>query len=106
MCKQLVIVKADTPEEFQKAFNSKLRELQDCDPQYEFNHGAGYCAYIIYSDNGNFIGRNKASNVSICDSCLRCLNPGGNARVKSRKCVIYGSIRRTDSCDKYLEVVM
>ena len=104
MRKQLVIVRGDTPEEFQDAFNSKLRELEYCDPTYEFNHGAGYCAYIMYSDNQQFVGIVDPKKRCICDSCLRCLEPP-RPRVKWRKCAIYGGVVRTDKCDDYLEAM-
>lgn len=103
MCKQLVIVKADTPEEFQEAFNSKLRELDEFDPTYEFHHGAGYCAYIIYSDNEEIIGRIKKKTRYLCDSCMKCVEPPA-PRVKWRKCALYGGVHGRMECEHYLEV--
>lgn len=42
MCKQLVVIQSNDPKEFEEAFNAKLRELEECEPEYEFHHGAGY----------------------------------------------------------------
>ena len=100
MCKQLIVIQAETASEFQEAFNTKLRELEGKDPEYEFHHENGYCAYIIYSDNQQFIG-SVEPNHCICDTCARCQGYPG-PRVKWRRCDIYGSIKKTDACNDYL----
>ena len=104
MCKQLVVIQADTPEEFQEAFNSKLREIEECDPKYEFHHGAGYCAYIIYSDKQEFLGIVKPENRCLCDSCMKCLEPP-RPRVKWRKCALFGGVHGKQHCEHYLEAM-
>jgi len=101
MCKQMVIIQESTAEKFQESLNSKLRELQHRDPQVEFNHGAGFCAYVIYSDNSRFMGIGEPANRCICDTCMRLQEPG-RPRVKWRKCDIYGSVKRTTDCNDYL----
>ena len=101
MCKQIVVIHAENPEEFQKAFNSKMSELQDLNPTYEFNHGLGYCAYIIYSDKPQINGVVKPANRCICDTCARLQELPGR-HVKWRKCDIYGAVKRDTSCDDYI----
>lgn len=102
MCKQIAIVQAETAEKFQEAFNSKLRELEKQDPQIEFNHGQGFCAYIIYSDKNEFVGIVEPANCVICDTCLRCTEPP-HKHAKWRKCEIYGSVTRKDTqCSDYI----
>ena len=103
MCKKLVVVQSEDPKEFEKTFNAKLRELEECDPEYEFHHGAGYCAYIIYSDKNDIYGRIDTSFRCLCDSCLKCVEPG-HPRVQWRKCGIFGNIHGKTSCDHYVEV--
>lgn len=103
MCKQLVVIQSDDPLEFQNAFNSKLRELEEFDPQYEFHHGAGYCAYIIYSDNQQFLGSVKQKERYLCDSCMKCIDPP-NPRVKWRRCALYGAVHGKLKCEHYMEV--
>lgn len=101
MCKQIIIVQAETAEKFQEFFNSKLRELEGKDPQIEFNHGQGFCAYIIYSDNSCLRGVVRA-NVTICDSCLRLCEPP-RPHAKWRKCELFGSVTRKDcNCEHYI----
>lgn len=104
MCRQLVVIQSDDPLEFQEAFNSKLRELEECDPQYEFHHGAGYCAYIIYSEKDEFIGNVGVRKQYLCDSCLKCVEEP-RPRVKWRRCALYGAIHGKTECEKYLEVL-
>lgn len=104
MCKQIVVVQAETAEEFQKAFNDKLRELEYSDPQVEFHHGAGFCAYIIYSDNSQFVGIVEPENRCLCDSCMKCVEPP-RRRVKWRKCALLGSVHGRDVCKHYMEVI-
>lgn len=105
MLKQLVVVQSDDAAKFQEAFNAKLRELQGCDPKYEFNHGKGYCAYIIYSDNSKLIGEVKPANHTVCDTCRRCQGIPG-PHVKWRKCDIYGSItKENEPCNDYLSIL-
>lgn len=103
MCKQIAIVTAETAEKFQEAFNSKLRELEHLDPEIEFNHGLGFCAYIIYSDNNDFSGRvERPVNVTICDSCLRRVE-APRPHVKWRKCELYGAVTMKDcKCEDYI----
>lgn len=104
MCKKIEVVVGKNAEEFQKAFNFKMLELEDKDPVYEFNHTVGYCAYIIYSDNSRFQGTDEVQpcNELICDTCLRC---GGapNSRVKWRKCYLKGNVHPKEPvCDDYV----
>ena len=101
MCKQLVVIQEGTAEKFQESLNSKLRELEHLNPQIEFNHGQGFCAYLIYSDNSRFVGIVEAKNHCICDTCMRCQEPPA-PHVKWRKCDIYGSVKRTTDCSEYL----
>ena len=102
MCTKLEIVTAKTADEFQKAFNSKMSELESKDPVYEFNHSAGFCAYIIYSEKDEFIGRVEPPNDVICDSCLRRVEEP-RPRCKWRKCALYGAITKTNPvCDDYI----
>lgn len=103
MCKQIIIVQAETAEKFQEAFNSKLRELKNNDPQVEFNHAQGFCAYIIYSDNNKFQGIvERPANVVICDSCLRREEPP-RLHCKWRKCELFGAVTMKDcNCDHYI----
>lgn len=100
MSKQLVVVQEQDPKKFQEAFNSKMSELNSLDPVYEFNHGAGYCAYIIYSDNQELSGRVEPVCHSICDSCKRLIEKPFT-RVKWRKCALYGTITRHGECKDY-----
>lgn len=103
MFKQLIVVQSDDANKFQEAFNTKLRELKEKDPQYEFNHGKGYCAYIIYSDNDDIIGEVKPAIHNICDTCRRCQGVPG-PHVKWRHCDLYGNITKGDKCKDYLPV--
>ena len=105
MCKQLVVIQSDDPLEFQRSLNSKLRELEECDPQIEFHHGVGYCAYLIYSDKDEINGIVKPVNPCLCDSCMKCLEPP-RRRAKWRKCAIFGSVHGKKECDRYVEVMM
>ena len=102
MCKKIEVIAAETASEFQEAFNSKMSELEDKEPVYEFNHGLGYCAYIIYSDNNRFQGIVEPANVTICDSCLRLSEPP-KQHCKWRKCSIYGAVtKKAPFCDDYI----
>lgn len=103
MCKQLVVIQENDPVKFQEAFNSKLRELENCDPSYEFNHGIGYCAYIIYSDKPQLSGIVGPTCNSICDTCKRLTEPG-RPRVKWRRCALYGTITKHGECDEYIPI--
>lgn len=99
---KLVVIEEETAEKFQEAFNSKLSELQDCDPTYEFNHNKGFCAYIIYSEKNQFMGTVKPVNVTICDHCLRCSEPP-RPHVKWRTCDIYGHVTKKDTkCSEFI----
>ena len=101
MCERLVVVQSDDAAEFQKAFNSKMSELEGKDPKYEFNHAQGFCAYIIYSDKSDFNGIVKPANRCICDTCMRCQEPP-RPHALWRKCDIYGSVKRDTECKHYL----
>lgn len=46
---QIEVVTGETPQEFQKNFNDAMDLLAEYDPQYEFNHAMGFCAYITYN---------------------------------------------------------
>lgn len=46
---QIAVINSKTAEEFQEQFNSKMQELSDNNPSYEFNHDMGFCAYITYT---------------------------------------------------------
>lgn len=99
---QIAIIQEDTAEKFQEAFNFKMSELSDKNPKVEFNHAKGYCAYIIYSDNNEFVGIVKPANRVICDTCLRCMEPP-RRHAKWRKCELYGSVTRKDTkCSDYI----
>lgn len=102
MCKQLVVIQSDDPKEFEKAFNAKLRELENCKPEYEFNHGAGYCAYIIYSDNHDLSGIVKHDFRYLCDTCMKCVETP-HPRVKWRRCGAFGTVDGKKKCDHYIE---
>lgn len=105
MCKQLIVIKEETAEKFQKSFNSKLRELEDQNPTFEFNHKEGYCAYIIYSDNDTIMGSVEPKTRYLCDSCLKCLEEP-RPHVKWRKCAVHnGAIHAMTECEHYLEVL-
>lgn len=104
MCKQLVVIQSNDPLEFQQALNSKLRELEECDPTIEFHHGEGHCAYIIYSDNQQFIGNVQEPIRYLCDSCMKCVETP-RPRVKWRRCALFGAVHGKTDCDKYLEVL-
>ena len=105
MCKQLIVIKEETAEKFQESFNSKLRELQDQNPTFEFNHKEGYCAYIIYSDNDTIIGSVEAPKPRyLCDTCMKCLEKP-HPRVKWRKCAHYGGVHGKTECKRYLEAI-
>lgn len=103
MCKQLVVIQSDDPLEFEKAFNAKLRELDGCEPEYEFHHGAGYCAYVIYSDNSGLFGKVNSVGNYLCDSCRKCVEPP-HPRVNWRKCGIFGTVHGKKECEHYLEL--
>lgn len=103
MCKQLVVIQSDDPKEFEKAFNAKLRELENCKPEYEFHHGAGYCAYIIYSDNHDLSGIVKHNFRYLCDTCMKCVETP-HPRVKWRRCGVFGTVDGKKNCDHYIEV--
>lgn len=45
---QLEVIFSDDPSKFQESFNSKMMELSQYSPKYEFHHEKGFCAYIIY----------------------------------------------------------
>ena len=101
MCKQMVVIQEGTAEKFQESLNSKLRELDKYNPEIEFNHGQGFCAYVIYSDNSRVMGIVNPANRCICDTCMRLQEPG-RSHAKWRKCDIYGSVKRTTDCSEYL----
>ena len=105
MCKKIEVIVANDATEFQEAFNSKMLELEKCDPHVEFNHSKGYCAYIIYSDNSRFQGIEEdiiPCNELICDTCLRC-DGAPSSRVKWRKCALKGNVHPKEPvCDDYV----
>lgn len=101
MCKQITVIQADTAEKFQEALNSKLRELEQQKPEIEFNHGKGFCAYLIYSDNSQIVGGVKPANRCICDTCMRCQEPP-RPHALWRKCDIYGSVKTGLECKDYI----
>ena len=103
MCKKIEVVMAADAAKFQEAFNSKMSELEKFEPEVEFNHGQGFCAYLIYSDNSRFqdIVEEPVNDV-ICDTCLRRIEEP-KRHCKWRKCAIFGSVNKKEPvCDKYI----
>ena len=47
--RQIKVIKAADPTDFQKQFNEAMEKLHENDPEVEFVHEQGFCAYITYT---------------------------------------------------------
>ena len=95
MTKLEIILESD-PRIFQDTFNSKMEELKDCNPTYEFVHSNGFCAYITYKPDTRITtetGKNYNNGIDSQSNCRGCAfsEPPPSDRVKWCKCKIIGA---------------
>lgn len=99
---KLVIVQETDPMTFQKAFNSKMEELRECSPSFEFVHSLGHCAYITYEESKTI--PIKQSNQCVCGNCSHGKSPSD--RVKWVKCPYFGAVNQNrTACENYISEV-
>ena len=69
MTKLDIIIEKD-PVIFQDRFNSKMEELQEYSPTYEFVHSNGFCAYITYEYITTGACNKPKTSQSTCLDCV------------------------------------
>ena len=47
---KLRVIHEETAEQFEKVFNTSMQELEECEPEVEFVHELGFCAYLKYHE--------------------------------------------------------
>lgn len=100
----LEIILEPTAEKFQEAFNSKMSELQQYRPRYEFVHGNGYCAYIVYEKTDDIIGIVDKNCVGVCGTCQ--YSERRSDHVKWVRCPKYGAVNQDKpACEDYIPEV-
>lgn len=112
--KQVQIIAASSPDEFEKKLNKALAILDEEQTDYElqFNHNMGYCAYIV-SKRTQRIPEDLqdefelAGEKHVCGDCPFWQIPD-KGNVKYTRCPITAGIHKKDSpcCEKFYEMLL
>lgn len=89
---KLRVIHEETAEQFEKVFNTSMQELAECEPEVEFVHELGFCAYLKYHEKENKkiveSVRDEFALEGICYHCRNCphLKISDDRRVKYGSC--------------------
>lgn len=89
---KIAVIKEETAEQFERAVNSKVDELEGKSPTLEFVKEAGWCAYVLYQEEVEVLetaaDRYQAMGIRLkCGQCPYRENPK-EKRVRYTSCTL------------------
>ena len=120
---QIAVITADTSEEFQNLFNSKMQELKHFKPTFAFPSDEKFCAYITYIETED-IPESLSDVFAISGyyyKCKQCphmvrpkdrrrkycpcpISPHGQTHMNSPACEIFYEQLRNNAIEPLMEV--